>query len=169
MNINHTAAAALGALALISCVTEKEDDIWSLGPGDPCPHFSVTLTDGTELTTASLEGKRTMIVFFDTSCPDCREELPVIQAVYERTLEAEANTAVICISRGEPEESVLPYWHTHGFTVPCSAQPDRTVYNMFASSVIPRIYTVGPSLTITHAFSDSPLPSESELLASLGL
>lgn len=165
-------STALTGLLLASCINDPEEDVWSLGPGDPCPQFAVTLSDGSEVTTASLAGQTTMIVFFDTSCPDCQQELPVVQTVYDRLLslgDEAADKGILCISRAEPETSVAPYWESHSLTLPYSAQPDRSVYNLFASSLIPRIYVVSPTMTITHAYADFPLPSAAELSASLGL
>lgn len=159
-------------LMFSSCINEPEEEIWSLKPGEPCPQFAITLSDGTDVTTASLAGQTTMILFFDTSCSDCREELPVVQSVYDRITDLGADaagTGIICISRGEPASSVAPYWEAQGLTLPYSAQPDRTVYDLFASSLIPRIYVISPSLTITAAFADAPLPSAQELMAALGL
>ena len=51
--------------------------------------------------------------------------------------------------------------------MPYSAQPDRKVYSLFASSIIPRIYAVDENLTIMDAFSDKGMPTEAILLSFL--
>ena len=47
---------------------------------------------------------------------------------------------MVAISREEGAESVAAYWKEHALEIPWSAQTDRSVYSLFASSVIPRIY-----------------------------
>ena len=51
--------------------------------------------------------------------------------------------------------------------MPYSAQPDRKVYSLFASSIIPRIYAVDENLTIMDAFTDKGMPTETILLGFL--
>lgn len=168
------------ALLLGSCVNEKEEPVSSVTTGQRCPSFSVRLTDGTTVTTADLAGHTTLLLFFDTACPDCRALLPVVQQVYDAiTLPAdqlqsgkdesqEGSPLVLAISREEPAPQVADYWTANSLTIPVSPQPDRTVYNLFATSIIPRIYIIAPDLTITRTYVDSPLPTVQQLLSDLG-
>ncbi len=63
------------------CITEKDEPVVSVGVGDAVPQFSVTLDDGTQFDYDIVRRHPCVIVFFDTSCPDCRAALPVIQSV----------------------------------------------------------------------------------------
>lgn len=150
-------------LAATSCVTD-DDKVTSLEAGDAVPVFSVTMNDGSVVTSESLRGYRTLIVFFNTACADCRRELPVIQKVYEK---APADARIVCIAREENEISIAAFWESAGLTMPYSAQPDRKVYSLFASSIIPRIYAVDENLIIMDAFSDKGMPTEDILLSFL--
>ncbi len=161
--------ALMSAVLPAGCVTDKIDDVWSVGVGEQCPAFEVRMHDGSLLSDGMLEGKRSLIVFFDTGCGDCRKELPVVQEVYDAVKAGDEDVEVVCISRGEGEAVVSAYWRDNGLSLPYSAQSDATVYHRFASSVVPRIYVVSPTLTITAAFSDNPLPDRSVLLAALGI
>ncbi len=184
----------LFVIFLSSCVKEDDPSPVSLSAGDRCPAFSVTLSDGTAVTTSDLAGRTTLLLFFDTTCPDCRNLLPVVEQVYktigsptfshtpvvgaggsvdtpvdaEVTGEPLSSYMVLAISRAQSATAVLEYWKTNAFTIPVSPQPDSAVYNLFANTVIPRIYIVSPSLTITHTFADSPLPTVSALLSAMG-
>ncbi|MDE7414397.1 MAG: TlpA family protein disulfide reductase [Muribaculaceae bacterium] len=155
------------SFALISCVSEDDPEPRSLLPGDRCPEFSTTFSDGSVITTSDLRGLTSVIVFFNTSCPDCRKELPEIQKVYEFAMNVNRPIGVFCIAREEGSESIERFWKENGFTMPYSAQTDRSVYNLFASSVIPRIYVVSPELKITAAWSDNPVPTAEEIIKSL--
>lgn len=122
---------------LLATGCSEEDQAWSLGPGDSVPPFSVEMSDGTTATERDLEGEIGYVVFFSTRCPDCRAELPHVQELWERSGGA---YPVILISREEGEESVRDHWKRNGLTMPFSAQEDRRVYSLFASSGIPRTY-----------------------------
>lgn len=63
------------------CITEKDEPVVSLAVGDAVPQFSVTLDDGSQFDYDIVRRHPCVIVFFDTSCPDCRAALPVIQSV----------------------------------------------------------------------------------------
>lgn len=139
------------ALMQSGCVKDDPESSWSLEAGAKLPEFTVTMNDGRIVTPESLRGKESIIIFFNTSCSDCRRELPLLQQEYERMKEEGGGVEYICISREEDAASVESYWAANGLTMPYSAQPDRAVYNLFASSGIPRIYYVSPQLTITKA------------------
>lgn len=141
-------AAAL--LLPAACVTDKEEPIWSLATGDPLPEFEVTTLSGMTVSSADSYRSELVIVFFNTTCPDCRKELPLLQQQYEANLtlpEAEQKL-YICISREEGQADVERYWKENSLTIPVSAQADRHVYSLFASSGIPRIFQARDGLIL---------------------
>ena len=157
----------LPLLLLSGCINEEEPETISLQPGDKCPTFSIVMNDGSILSSPDLKGHKNIIVFFNTSCPDCRQELPVVQQVYDRIKVDDTDSKIICIARAEGQESIEQYWKENGLTLPYSPQPDKEVYNLFASSVIPRIYILSEDLTITQCWDDNPMPSYTILLDAL--
>lgn len=184
----------LSVFLLSACVTEEDPDPVSIASGAPCPEFTVTLADGSAVSTADLAGYTTLLIFFDTTCPDCRALLPVVQQVYESlgspslpgSLSTDAPESddlpinaevsgdplhsglVLAISRSQAAAEVLDYWEANALTIPVSPQPDRAVYDLFANTIIPRVYIISPSLTITHTYTDDPLPTAAALLAAMG-
>lgn len=158
-------ATVLTILTVTSCIYDHEPDGGvNLKAGDPLPYFKISMNDGQQLTTDSLRGKKSVIIFFNTTCPDCRKELPVLEELYKKKRDV-AN--MICISRAENSNDVGNYWNAHNLTIPYSAQTDRIIYNMFAQSGIPRIYISDEQLKIITIFTDSPLPDISELEAAI--
>lgn len=110
--------------------------------GDRVPLFSVpTICRGGGAATFSTEHLtgETVIVFFNTTCPDCRRDLPLLNQYY---LEQQGKDGfqMVAISREESRESIAAYWQEAELSIPYSPQPNRTIYNLFASSIIPRIY-----------------------------
>ena len=137
-----------------SCNTIYDDpEIVSLSPGDRLPEFSILCNDGEVLTTEMLRGKKSVIVFFDTSCPDCQKALPEIQKAYDEDMSRQPDgVRYICISRNEDAESVNKYWSDHSYTLPYSAQTSADVYNLFANIGIPRIYISNSALIIEKVY-----------------
>lgn len=157
----------LSACAVTGCIEddvepETEDEI---AVGEKLPEFSVTMNDGSVVGTASLYGKPSCLVFFNTSCEDCRNELPVLERAYG-TYGRDGRVNFVLVSREQDAESVAEYWFANGLTMPYSAQTDRAVYTLFASSGIPRIYIADADLMVHAIFTDSPLATEEDLTAA---
>lgn len=143
------------AILLTACVTDNEpDNTYALQPGNHIPYFNITLNDGSAICSTDLIGAPSMIVLFNTSCPDCRKELPVLNQVAQST-----GIRTICIARDETAPSIAAFWTENNLTLPYSPQPDRTIYNLFASETIPRIFIFNAAGIVTAAFSDNPLPT----------
>lgn len=155
------------AAAPLSCVNDDGDGGGGgVRAGDRLPQFSVVMSTGETLQSASLAGKPAVIIFFNTSCPDCRRELPVLQRVYNR-FGAGGQAVFAAISRAQGGGSVEEYWKAEGLTIPYSAQSDDSVYRLFARSVIPRIYITDTRLNVAYVYTDNPLPSEEELAGAV--
>ena len=118
--------------------------------GDKIPAFSVQMSNGLTLTDADLKGKVSVLVFFNTGCPDCRRELPHLQKMSERF----PDVTFICISRAETEESIKSFWATKQLTLPYSAQPDRQLYDAFGAKGLPKLYLVNKDHVICCTYSD---------------
>ena len=146
-----------------SCICEdNETDVTGpeLSIGDKLPNFTVTMNDGSIVTTADLASTCSIVFFFHTSCPDCQKELPILQRLIEHPL---ASVRIIGISRSEGAESIQNYWEEHGLSLPFSAQKDAAVYQLFARSIVPRVYVVDRQLTIRALFTDNPIATYEEL------
>ena len=147
-----------------SCITEEEKGA-SLGVGDRLPEFSVVTNDGAVVSNVSLKGNVSVIMFFHTGCPDCQQALPVMQLAYDEY--APLGVGFICISREEGADEVAPYWERFGYTLPYSAQSDRHIYSLFATSIVPRIYISDAEGVIRHVYTDDPVLTYDELSEKL--
>ncbi len=153
----------LALFMVAGCVSDKEPE-WSLASGDAAPLFNVTMNDGSQFGTSDMYGHTSLIVFFNTGCSDCRNELPQLQTVYE-SLPDGCN--LVCIAREEERDAIEAYWSDNGLTLPYSPQPDRRVFNMFAGSGIPHIYIINHKTIITAVYGPDELPSAQTLLQQL--
>ena len=143
------------ALPLLGCsmADDEENEVKErVSVGDRLPVFTVATVeaDGTAGTfsTARLKGE-TVVVLFNTSCSDCRRELPRMNEYYLQH-RGDKGFQMVAISREEGAESVAAYWKEQGLSIPYSAQTDRRIYNLFASSIIPRTYFCSADGIITQ-------------------
>ena len=151
----HTFISLLLCLLIMGCssIEDNNEVTERVNVGDRVPSFTVdVVNDGVHSTfsTAQLTGE-TVIVFFNTTCPDCQRDLPKLNQYYLKH-KADEGFQMVAISRAEGEEDVAAYWKDNGLQIPYSAQNDRRIYELFASSIIPRIYFVSAQGVVTRIF-----------------
>lgn len=140
------------------CISDDDPKGEALKVGDTIPEFTVDLSDGSTVSSESMRGKTGVIVFFHTDCVDCREELPVVQKLWEAYKE-NPDVVFAVIARQESQEQIAKYWEENGLTMPYSPQDTKDVYLLFAPSVIPRIFITNPKGVITFTSGDTDMPS----------
>ena len=149
---------------LTGCIKEKQTGA-DLKVGDRLPDFEVVMDDGTVVTDEILSESVSVVMFFHTSCPDCRQVLPHMQKIYDEY--ASAGVRIVLISREDSKESVESFWRENGLKMPYSAQNDRKVYEKFAATRIPRVYVNEKGGIIRYVFTDDPNPSYDEICTAL--
>lgn len=137
------------ALCLVSCI--KDDDEGNteskILPGDLLPSFEVMSMDGKVVSSEALKDKVSLLVFFDTTCGDCRRELPSIETVW-KDLGGDSSFALWAISRAQTVNVVSGYWKDNSFSMPVYIDNDRKAYSLFADITIPRFYLADKSGTV---------------------
>lgn len=109
--------------------------------GDAAPDFTVTMFDGSSLSLRELRGKVVLLNFWATWCPPCREELThVQQQIIDRFVGKEF--VFLPVSRGEEREAVAAFREKTGYTFPMALDPDRAVFDLYASNYIPRNFVI---------------------------
>ncbi len=92
------------------------------------PPLTATLLDGTRFSSAEQAGKVILVNFWATWCAPCREEMPAIEAFYQRY--RSRGLQVIAISLDEPADlaKVREIAGTQSFPVALSAQAQYKGY-----------------------------------------
>ncbi len=147
-----------------SCILEKYKET-EVRVGDLIPGFKVTMNDSSIITDDSLKGSVSVIMFFHPSCPDCQQALPVMQRIYDEYSVTGVRFALISRECGEDE--IEAYWSDNGLGMPYSAQNDRVIYNLFASSLIPRIYISDENGIVRYIFTDDPVATYDDLKSAV--
>ncbi|MDE6755338.1 MAG: TlpA family protein disulfide reductase [Muribaculaceae bacterium] len=156
----------LTAILLSACVEEDQPKNIGVEGGDMLPSFSIVLNTGEHLSDISLRGKVAVIEFFNTSCGDCREFFPLYQNLYDEFKE-NPEVEIFSIARDEQESSIINYWIENNLTIPFSPQPDRQIYNLFATVGIPRVYIADKKGIIRYVLTDADHPTLSQLRADI--
>ena len=153
--MNKYIALMLLCLLMTGCSSIEDDNEVTerVNVGDRVPLFTVdVVNDGVHSTfsTAQLTGE-TVVVFFNTTCPDCQRDLPKLNQYYLKH-KADEGFQMVAISRAEGEEDVAAYWKDKGLQIPYSAQNDRRIYELSTASIFPRIYFVSAQGVVTRIF-----------------
>ena len=136
-------------LLLLSCIKdEKEDVINYIEENDKLPEFTVKSPTGEELHSDDLSGNTTLLVFFVTTCGDCKRELPKIDSVWNE-MKDHPTFRLVTISRGETTEVVNAF------------------FSLFANSTIPRVYLVNRENIVTWMAVEQMSLSAKQLIGKI--
>ena len=149
----------IGILLAMACIRQEPESVY-VHPGDRLPSFRLVMEDGSTLQTEDLLGAPSLLIFFNTTCRDCQTTLPLVQKVYEQY---GSKLSFVAVSREQPAVEVRSWWNQNGITLPFSAQEDRMVYDLFATSRIPRIYIADREGVVLRMFDDNPCPVYEDL------
>jgi peroxiredoxin len=94
-------------------------------PPRPAPPFALPDLDGKMVRLDELKGKLTMLFFWATWCPDCREELPAINRSYMQL--RDRGLEVLLINMREDAETVRRVVRERGYTAPVLLDTKGTV------------------------------------------
>ena len=100
--------------------------------GDEAPDFTVTLTDGKQVTLSSLRGKVVMLQFTASWCGVCRKEMPFIEKDIWQKHQANDRFVLIGIDRDEPLDKVMAFGTAVGVTYPLGLDPGADIFAKYA-------------------------------------
>src|SRR2546422_7558499 len=82
--------------------------------GSPAPEIALKDLQGQEVRLSDLHGKVVLVNFWATWCKPCKEEMPAMQASYERL--RDQGFVVLAVNELEDVEKVAEHIKTHGHT-----------------------------------------------------
>jgi len=109
--------------------------------GDKAPDFTFTTLNGKTTSLGELQGKVVLLNFFATWCGPCVREMPYLQSeVFEKV--RNDDFFVIAIAREQQANEITEFKNTKGFTFPMAADPNKSIYSLFATQSIPRTFVI---------------------------
>ena len=100
--------------------------------GEMAPDFTITLTDGKQVSLSSLRGKVVMLQFTASWCGVCRKEMPFIEKDIWLKHKDNKAFALYGIDRDEPLETVVAFAKRTGVTYPLGLDPGADIFAKYA-------------------------------------
>lgn len=94
--------------------------------GSYAPDFALPSLDGEQIRLSELRGQRVLLNFWATWCGPCRQEMPAIQARYNR-----GDFAVLAVDFGETRQQVQSFVDEIGVALPVVLDEDGSVQELY--------------------------------------
>ena len=141
--------ALVGVAWLMVLMSEPVDPY--LARGEEAPFFDLpTLQGDGQVDASQLAGGVTLINFWATWCKPCEEEMPAMQALFERL--SGQGFSLLAISVDESREDVQEFQERLGLTFPILLDPEQRTSNLYQTTGFPESFLVGPDGRIVERY-----------------
>jgi peroxiredoxin len=106
------------------------------------PEFNGRMTDGREVSLASLQGKVVLLNFWATWCLECRPEMPALERLH-REFSAQG-LAVMGINAREGTATIREYAKELGLTFPVILDPSGKINSTYGVIGLPTSFLIAP-------------------------
>jgi len=124
--IIFTAVIAVGALTIGGQLFSKEE---VPKEGNKAPDFSLSGMDGKIYNLSDYSNNVVILNFWGTFCPPCRNEMPAIEAQYNKW--KDKGLVVLGINLGEAEVTVQGFVNQYGLTFPILYDPNLQIRDRY--------------------------------------
>ncbi|MFZ5968642.1 MAG: TlpA disulfide reductase family protein [Bacillota bacterium] len=125
--------------------TEAAQD-YGVFPGDRAYDFTLLDREGNEIQLSSLKGKVVFVNFWTTWCGFCKQEMPDMQAVYEKYQDQDVVMLAVNVlaaeKTGTDMDSVKTFVDESGYTFPILFDVDGTVSQKYKVRALPTTYII---------------------------
>ncbi|MDR2793741.1 MAG: TlpA family protein disulfide reductase [Treponema sp.] len=111
-----------------------------LRTGSPAPDFSASRLNGTQVRLGSLMGKVIFLNFWATWCPPCREEMPSMEALYQRFRNRDIEFLAVDIQ--ENRNRVSAFMEQFGLTFPALMDVTGRISTQYGIRSIPTTFII---------------------------
>jgi peroxiredoxin len=115
--------------------------------GTPAPEFSLADLKGNAVRLANLKGKIVFVNVWATWCEPCREEMPAMQALYEKLNGPDFE--MLAVSADQSGRDVVErFVKSHALTFPVLPDPDLQVADRYQVTGYPETFVIDRNGTI---------------------
>jgi peroxiredoxin len=135
--IIFTAVIAVGALTIGGQLFSKEE---VPKEGNKAPDFSLSGMDGKIYNLSDYSNNVVILNFWGTFCPPCRNEMPAIEAQYNKW--KDKGLVVLGINLGEAEVTVQGFVNQYGLTFPILYDPNLQIRDRYRVTQYPTTFFI---------------------------
>ena len=133
--------------------------------GQTAPPLIVRELDGQSFDLSAQRGKVALIDFWATWCPPCRQEMPVLDAVYRRY--RDQGLAVIGVSVDSSHDRSAVEKVMQAFTYPAAMMRDATANGFGTPSALPILYVVDAAGVVRAKLTPDKTPVTEDSLTDI--
>lgn len=104
------------------------------------PELTMNDLDGNPVSLSSYRGRVVLVNLWATWCPPCREEMPTLEAFYEKY--KSKGFVLLGLNQEETHDVVLPFVQTHELTFPIWLDLDYMAQKEFHTMNLPSSYVI---------------------------
>ncbi len=140
----ETATPVAGAGADLASLDSavKSLDLIRPSPQKLAGEFTVKTLDGRTFRLSEHRGKVVFINFWATWCPPCREEMPAMERLFERT--QKDGLVMLAVSVDADPKVITPFLEEQRFTFAIGLDPKMDLANAYGVRALPATFIVDP-------------------------
>ena len=123
--------------------------------GSPAPEIVLKDLQGRDVKLSDLRGKVVLVNFWATWCKPCKEEMPAMQASYDKL--RNKGFVVLAVNELEDTARVAEHIRTHGHTFEVVMDHNNQVANMYGVVGLPASFLIDPQGIVRERISGSLL------------
>ncbi len=135
--------------------------------GEIAPDFGLATLAGNSVKLSVYRGKVVFLNIWATWCPPCREEMPSMEALYQKLKGRQFEMLAVSID-AKGEEVVGPFVAKYGLTFPVLLDPDNKTYRLYGLTGVPETFIVDKSGVVIHKIIGPQKLDEKEWLDYFG-
>jgi cytochrome c-type biogenesis protein CcmF len=151
------ALASISLITTLLALTAAGLTMWGIGQattrthiGRPAPDFALTLLDGPMLALSDLRGQVVVVNFWATWCKPCQDELPDLQAVWEKY--REQGVIVVGVAFDDDAGQVQEMATQFGLTYPVGIDTGSRISAAYGVTGVPETFVIDAQGKITRVF-----------------
>ena len=133
-------------------VTPSQTPTIATGPrvGWLAPDFKYTDAQGKATSLSDFRGKTVVLNFWATWCGPCRDEMPLLQALFDDKERAAQGLVLLSVNDGEPPATVQQFMTAFGYSFPVVLDMEEVLAAAYYIRALPTTFFIGPDGVIRN-------------------
>jgi cytochrome c biogenesis protein CcmG, thiol:disulfide interchange protein DsbE len=136
------AARCAATLAIIACASDDARLARAPEIGKPAPEYHAISLAGDSVSLAASTGRVVLLNVWATWCHPCRDEIPVLQTLYERNASRGLELIGVSVDARGEEDTIREFADDFKMTYPIWLDPDERVQSTFLSIGVPVTFLI---------------------------